>query len=312
LEQPSSIDENTLLQLEATLRDCWNVLPKVLGVFSHGLLTYVLGQLEVVTALLERAPSTSTRQRLALIAGELAQVSGEIFFDLKENEKAERYYDIAITASRVAQNDIMQAISLGRKSFIPIYEHEAQRALPLLHHANTLLAQNSPYTTRAWLSAVEAEALANLHQEAPCRKALELSETLLEQVQPGETSYIRFSRTALLGYKGICAIRLEEPDAAQDVLMDALTSMEPHRIRHKSIVLIDLATTYIQQGEIEEACRYASQALILITHTQSTRVFQRILTFRRQLEPWKMVIAVKHLDEQIATVLSFVAQQKTR
>lgn len=310
LEHPSSIDEITLLQLEATIGDCWNVLPKVSGAFSHGLLNYVLGQLEVVTTLLDRSPSANIRQRLAFIAGELAQVSGEILFDLKENAKAERYYDVAISAAKVAQNDSMQAIALGRKSFIPIYENDAGRALPLLQQAKTLLPQDAPSITRAWLSAVEAEALANMHEELACRRALEQSEKFLERVQPGETSSIRFSRTALLGYKGICSIRLQEPQTAQAILTDALLSMEPHRIRHKSIVLIDLATTYIQRGEIEEACRYASQALILITHTKSARVLQRILIFRRQLEPWKTVIVVKHLDEQIAAVLPFVTSQR--
>src|SRR5437879_10768618 len=93
---------------------------------------------------------------------------------------------------------------------------------------------------------------------------------------------------------------------AQEVLNESLIIMEPHRIRHKAIVLIDLATAYVLQKEIEEACHCASQALMLIAELKSSRVFQRVINLRGQLEPWKMTKAVKRLDEQIAVIRPFV------
>jgi transcriptional regulator with XRE-family HTH domain len=308
LEKPSQIDEITLLHLEASARDCWQLLPDVLGTFSHAMLKHVLDQLEIVTKLLESFPSIEARLRLASVAGELAQVAGEILFDVKENIQAEHYYNTALEAARVAQDRSMQAMILGRKSFIPIYDHNAQRALPFLEEAHALASIHTSNYTRAWLFAVEAEAQANTFNEKGCLKALEQAEYHLEHAQPGETTNPRFSQPTLLGYKGVCHLKLKQPQIAQHYLEESLTTMSIQRIRHRAIVLIDMATTYLQQGEIDEACRYAAQALNIIAQMKSARVFQRIINFRKLLDPWKKTQVVKYLDEQIAAVSPFIAR----
>jgi tetratricopeptide (TPR) repeat protein len=299
-----------LLQLEANARSCWKLIPDVLGTFSHDLLHYVQEQLAAVTTVLESSPPPDIRVRLASIAGELAQIIGEILFDLKENYQAEQYYNVAIEAAKIAQNDVMQAVALGRKCFIPIYNHDAGRGLPYIERARALTKENAPNLTRAWLAAVEAEILANMAEEKRCRKALDNCESALKHAQPGESSYARFSYPTLLGYKGICYIRLKQLHVAEKVLCEALTIIEPDRIRHKSIILVDLARTYMQQGEIEEACQYASQALVIILQVKSARVFQRVLNFRHMLQPWQRTMVVKHLDEEIASVYPFVAHTR--
>jgi transcriptional regulator with XRE-family HTH domain len=309
LERPSGIDETTLLHLEAVVRDCWRVLTTMLGAFSHVLLRYVLERLIVVGDLLERTTHQSSRIRLAIVASELAQVAGEILFDLKENEQAEHYYNVAMGAARVAQNDAMQAVILGRKSFIPIYEREATRAVPLLEHAHVLTKQHAPDITRAWLSAIEAEAMANAQNEFGCLQALAKSEFFLERGQLAEQPHPRFTSTILQGYRGICYIKLRQPLAAQKVLNRALAESDPQRIRHRSILLTDLATTYIHCEEIEEACKYASQALTLLSQSRSTRVLERIAELRRLLEPWKTTAAVQHLDEQMAELQPLVVHK---
>jgi DNA-binding XRE family transcriptional regulator len=308
LESSSPINEETLLQIEASTRDCWRILPNVLGAFSHNLLLHVQEQLEIITKLLESAPPQATRTRLAAVAGEFAQIAGEILFDLKENVKAEQYYSVAVAAAEAAQDHLMQAIALGRKSFVPIYEHNAYAAVPLLQQAHALTAHKAPAMTRAWLSAIEAEAYANMHDEVACRKALESSAHFLSLAQQAEPPLPRFGYSTLLGYQGICAIRLKQPQNAQEALHESMRIMDPQRIRHKAIVLIDLATTYLLQNEIEEACHNASQALMLITEIKSSRVFQRMLSLRTQMEPWETTKAVKHLDEQIATARPFIVQ----
>jgi transcriptional regulator with XRE-family HTH domain len=308
LESPSRIDEETLLQIEASTRDCWRILPNVLGAFSRNLLLHAQTQLEIITELLENSPPQMMRTRLAAAAGEFAQIAGEIYFDLKANAKAEKYYSVAVDAAEVAQDDLMQAIALGRKSFVPIYEYNAHAALPLLQEAHALTTRNSPAITRAWLSAVEAEAFAGMHDEVACRRALERSEHFLSRAQHAEVPIPRFGYSTLLGYKGICAIRLKQPQSAQEALNESLRIMEPHRLRHKAIVLIDLATASLLQNEIEEACHNSCQALMLIAEIKSSRVFQRLLTFRTQLEPWKNTKAVRRLDEQIASIRPFIVQ----
>ncbi len=280
----SGPDEMLLLHLEQMTCFCIQLLPKVQGTASRTLLNYVVDRFLLVSELLEYASSQTLRTRLAVVASKLAGVAGEIYFDEKNSDTAYRYFSCAIEAAKIAQHDTLQAMALGYRSFVPIYGHEAAKALPSLAEAHVLAAKNAPALTKSWLWAVEAEAQANLHDESACFKA-----------------------TALLGYRGICALRLHLPEDAEDILLQALASMEPSRLRHKAIVLIDLAATYTQQLEIEEACRCAVHALQIISQIQSSRVLQRLINFRSQLERWRDTPSVRLLDEQIRTLGPFIA-----
>ena len=140
---------------------------------------------------------------------------------------------------------------------------------------------------------------------------MERSEIYLERAQLGEAnSYAfaegavdaHFTRSLLLGWKGACYTLLKQPQAAQEALKEDLAIIDPARSIHNAIVLVDLARTYIQQGEIEEACSYAHKALDIMMHLKSARVFQRILDFRGELESWRNTEYVKNLDKQLATL----------
>jgi hypothetical protein len=68
-------------------------------------------------------------------------------------------------------------------------------------------------------------------------------------------------------------------------------------------VLIALASTYIQQKEIEEACRLAGEALATPPPQQRIGpIAQRAADLRVQLAPWRMTSAVKAFDEQLAAL----------
>ena len=83
-------------------------------------------------------------------------------------------------------------------------------------------------------------------------------------------------------------------------LKEEIALLDPSRNIHNAIVLTDLAKTYIQQEEIEEACSYATEALQIMVQLQSTRVFQRLLDLRHELEDWQNTDHVKNLDQQMA------------
>lgn len=106
----------------------------------------------------------------------------------------------------------------------------------------------------------------------------------------------------LLGYKGACYTRLKQPTIAQAALHEDLASIDPARRIHHAIVLVDLARTYIQQGEIPEACRLAKEGLLIVVQLKSARVLQRLLDLRHELDPWKHTEDVKSLDGQLITL----------
>ena len=104
------------------------------------------------------------------------------------------------------------------------------------------------------------------------------------------------------GFKGAFYTHLKQPEAARAELKEDPASVDSVRSIHISIVLVDPATTYTQQGEVEEACRHAQEALPIMVQLRSARVFQRLLDFRRELEAWKETESVKNLDQQMATL----------
>ena len=69
--------------------------------------------------------------------------------------------------------------------------------------------------------------------------------------------------------------------------------------RARASTLADLAASFLQQGEIEEGCRIAAQALTLARNTRSARCEQRIVVLRSQVRLGADTPAVRQLDEQL-------------
>jgi hypothetical protein len=61
-----------------------------------------------------------------------------------------------------------------------------------------------------------------------------------------------------------------------------------------------------QQGNVQEACKLACQALTITMHTKSRAVLERVRTLHRALEPWRETEEVKDLEKQFDTTLAFI------
>jgi transcriptional regulator with XRE-family HTH domain len=311
VRRPSIVDTTALTLLETMTRNHWQLYARFENSiqYRHNMLTSVIGHLQTVTHMMEHPQPERIQSTLSSLAGETTQLIGEICFDLKDNESAERYYNASIELARETGNNISLATALGRKSFIPIYSNDPQKALPFLQEAHTKLTDNTSDIIHAWLFAREAEVYAKIDDANACNEALERAEYYLERAQPdevpsyafeGEAIEAHFTHSLLRGYKGACYTYLKQPAAAQTALKEEIAVMDPSRSIHNAIVRVDLARTYIQQEEIEEACRRANEALHIMVQLQSTRVFQRLLDLRRELEGWKHTEHVKNLDQQMA------------
>jgi hypothetical protein len=94
-------------------------------------------------------------------------------------------------------------------------------------------------------------------------------------------------------------VQLARPAAAQPVLQEAVRSVDLSFVRARASMLVDLAASFLQQGEIEEGCRIATQALTLARSTRSARCEQRIVVLRSQVQLGADTPAVRQLDEQL-------------
>lgn len=295
LAKPSSIDAVTLSNLEAITEHQWKLLYS--GVPWPTLLSGVLGHLRIITQFLSSSPHTSIEQRLWSLASQQAQMAGEIFVDLDNDIQAQACFNGAIQSAQMANDPALTAVALARVNIVSTDKERLQSTLYQFKSAYRLAAQHATPITRCWIAAREAEALANLGESDACLKALGRAEAIGDQ--PGDDPYwTQFGLPSLAGYKGVCYVRLRQSDSAQNILLDALTSL-PSR---QATTLTDLAGSYAQQGKVEEACRRASQALALIEQRKSVKTLQRLSHFRRELDPWQDTRYVRELDEQIVLV----------
>jgi transcriptional regulator with XRE-family HTH domain len=297
LAKSSSIDGTVLSGLEIITKHYWQLRTKIA---YRDLLSGFLGHFETITRLLQYPQPQAIHKRLCSAVGEVAQCLGATLFDMKDYATARAYYKVSIEATQEANNYTLWAVGLGRMSSLPIYSDQPQEALPLLQEAQRLAAQHSTAIIRAWLASVEAEAYANLHDERNCLQTLKQAERIVEQVKTREDAYdVRFDYARLVGYKGVCHLRLHQPEAALLALNEGVKLIDSTSTRQKSIMIADSASAYGQQGEIEKACECAIQALTMTDQTKSQLVLQRLRDFRRDIKMWENTKYVRDFDEQM-------------
>ena len=105
-------------------------------------------------------------------------------------------------------------------------------------------------------------------------------------------------------------MRINRRSDSRIYLNEALRLLNPSAIRRQSTLFTDLAKTYIQQKEIEEACKLAGQTLMLTTQTHSLSVLQRIHGICDKLEQWQEAQCVKELYSQFSTTLQIITHRE--
>src|SRR5262249_23695784 len=144
-----------------------------------------------------------------------------------------------------------------------------------------------------WVKVIEAEAHANLQDQASCQQALHAAESLAHGgTLDADAYWTGFNPSRMAGYIGVCYVRLKQPEKALTALQQALVLMSTSSVRRRPRILSDMAHAHVQQGEIEEACRLADEALAMARHTQNVMVLPRLKRFRQAVEPWKDMAAV--------------------
>jgi hypothetical protein len=69
-------------------------------------------------------------------------------------------------------------------------------------------------------------------------------------------------------------------------------------VKHQSIYFVDLAITYTQEHEPEEACRLAGKALDIAGPMHYSTTMERMTALRRDLDAWNSEACVQQLDER--------------
>jgi transcriptional regulator with XRE-family HTH domain len=264
------------------------------------LLAPVLELFQGVRRLVEDRQPIAYQRRLCRVGAKLATLLG--IFAYEDQARARAWFHVAQRAAREADDNVLGAWALVKESLLPTYSGDPREALALLGEGADL-AGRSPSVVTAMVAASEARAHAIGRDEAAALAALERAEQALDRAAPGERRLFAFSNAQLAFYRTSCHVRLDRPDADQAAAHALeLYRASPHYM-DPTLVRFDLATWYVQRGEVEEACHVGHEALVVIPAAHRTGpVVQRTQELLRGLGPYQATPAVRDFAEQLACV----------
>ncbi len=131
-----------------------------------------------VVHLLDGPLPVARRRRLAVVAGLLAGLAGNLSFDLREQARALAYFEVAVQAADDADAPDLAAWALATRSIVPAYTGDPATALRLLQEAQDRAAGHVSLSRRAWLAAMEARAHAGLGDAEPQAARAALADVL--------------------------------------------------------------------------------------------------------------------------------------
>jgi tetratricopeptide (TPR) repeat protein len=225
-------------------------------------------------------------------------------FDLADHEGARSWYELALVPAAEAEDDALCGWILGAWSLLPSYDGEPVKALILIRRGQLHSARSLDASVQAWLSALEGRAHAGLGDTRAFLDAQDAANQAIDRTRPEQRRHgMDFDRNCLdvTYYEGTSLVTLRQPERAQPILDHSLTVQSQGHVKAHSILELALASTYVQQREIERACEIAVQALDLPSDQRIGPIDQRARDLLRELEAWRTTPAVTTLAERLAT-----------
>lgn len=297
LAHPARIDLPVLQDLEKMNREIWQSYRAASQ--KSVILSDALTHLNAVTQALCDVRVSSLRNPLCILAADLAQLLGEIFFDASLYTDAAACYTFAVSMAKEAKAYDLWACALVRHAFLPIYDRHFSDALPLLQTAEKVAQHgDSTLVTKYWVAMVLAEAHAGAGTLTDCRQALELAEGVRHVKGGMNGTWLRFDDTRILEESGACFVKLGQADLAEPVLQEAL-QLHLLPTRRRGMVLSDLAQVAVMSGDVERACTMGNEVIQIVQLGSSGVLKSGLAVLQARLAPFSKNNAVKSLNMQI-------------
>jgi hypothetical protein len=289
LKHPRSVDLPSVIYLREQSLGLMEQYEAVASPTS--LLPQAAERLEQVTLLREHAPLGRVRQELYSVEAQSATLLGRLVWDVSgqhDHATAARYYDQAIAAACNVKEGWAEALPQTFQRFNPISAGSMApgTGVELAERASARAEDGSSHVVAGWSLAFAAEAHAVLGEERKARLRLDRADFHLSKVTPDDPMFGVFSREQLGGFVGACHLRLNDPSGAQVALQKTARNLGAGKEKHKSVILGDVSTALILQGEPEQASAVLHQAIDLVELTGSAAGKRRVFAAGRELGPW--------------------------
>jgi transcriptional regulator with XRE-family HTH domain len=263
-----------------------------------------------LSRLLDGPAPTQLRPRLLATIGEALALYGWFAFDRNDPANATHFYGLAERAARDAEDGPLRACILAYRSYLAEATGKIPDAVELLVEAQTYVHSSSSAATRAWLAAREAELRARLQQFSGALVALERALTAYDYARPQhERAWTAFFTSTRLGSMTVTTYtHLNHPELSQTAnsLVGALGAGDA---KIKAVILADLATAAIHDGDHDQAAAMGNGALTLTNSHEVSIGADRLRAFRALIAQHPDSRALVELDERIVHELSWHRRQ---
>jgi hypothetical protein len=297
LRHPGRVDEQTVVHLEEITVALSRLEPVSA---SEGLLGPVMGHLDTIGVLLRGSLPPTIRRTLASLAAETAGLAGWLKWIVDDTASADGYYRVALDAAHEAGDRALGAYIMGRAACQPFYREQPDGRLERLA---AIPREAATPRTRAWLLTLESEAHALAGRSDAARRAVDHAASILSQVTAIEATprpRVTFMDNVwLTGQRGVVLAKLGDTDEAITALEGAIAALDPLWLKHRTWLLILLASAYAKKENPEEACRIGVQALSYATQLRSEADVQLVASLRNDLAPWATSPGVTQFNDHL-------------
>lgn len=273
----------------------------------------VVGQLNEVADLLRDSHPSDIMRRLFRVMAHLAETAAMMSWDSGMHATAQRYYILALRASKEAKEYAFGANILASMARQLLYMGRPGDALELIRLAEDGGNGRAPGAVWSMLHTREAWAYAKLGRVQAFRRATGKAEDALADADRSEDPYwIRyFDEAELAGVTGgrLLDLAQEHPDntmyarEAEALIDRALKLRRPESMRSFSLDQAGLAQAYFLQRELEQAVSAGHKAIDLAGQTQSDRVRVQLADLYQLVVPHQREAGVRDLTERLTAAL---------
>lgn len=274
----------------------------------------VVGQLNEVADLLRDSHPDEITRRLFRAMAHLAETAAMMCWDSGRAATAQRYYILALRASKEAREFAFGANILASMARQLLYMGRPDDALELVRLAQDGAGDRATSTVWAMLHTREAWAYAKLGRIQAFKRATGKAEDALANANRDEDpQWIHyFDEAELAGVTGGRYLELAERDPnrsscardAQALIEKALRLRRSESLRSLGLDQAGLAATFFVQHDLEAGVGAGHQAIDLATQTQSDRVRVQLSELHTLTVPYQRVPEVAEFSDRLAQALS--------
>jgi len=309
LRHPRSVDLATVARLQATTHD---LLRRKETEPSTVLLPDAGRHLGHITLLREHAPAGALQQQLYVTEAHAATLMGRLVWDVsgqRDHETAEEYARQAETAASHTRNGAAKASPRLLQAYLAGYgRRDLHQGAALAEQAARLASDATSHLIAAWASGVAAEFRALLREERSFKLALDRAGAHFDRVTSDDPVLGVYRQEQLGGFRGVCHLYIGDFTGARHALERTAGSLGAGKEKNKSVVLGDLATALIRQGEPEQGCRVLHQAIDLVELNRDGGGTRRVFGAGLQLRRWRGERFVHDIQDRLLALGSWPPQ----